>query len=121
MAALPRKSSDLFSLAAALLAAAAALLVPVSADASRYLPRAPEPVTAPPAILEGLAGAADHPALPALTAADRLDLVDLAVGARLEAQRRGLHLASGELGVARRTATDWCQVHGCWILANRRH
>ena len=101
------KGEKLFLLAAAVLAVAAALLAPASAEASRYLPQALEPVTAPPASLEDLA-ASDvdhHPALPALTAADRLDLVDLAAGARLEAQRLGLHLASGELGAARKTAS----------------
>jgi len=70
------------------LAAAAVVLAPASAEASRYLPAALERVIAPQASPESLAGAADHhPALRALTTADRVDLADLAAGARLEGQQ----------------------------------
>ena len=101
------KGEKPLALAAALLATSAALLAPVSVEASRYLPQALVPSVVPQASLEDLAaGDVDHrPAPPALTAADRLDLGDLAAGARLEAQRLGLHLASGQLGAARKTAS----------------
>ena len=94
------KGGQALLLAAALLAAAATILAPASANASRYLPQALEPtLTAPPVDLASAEGASEvdrHPLFAPLTAADRLDLVALAAGARLEAQRLGLHPASLE-------------------------
>ena len=102
------KKRKIFSLAAAVLAAAATLLAPAPADASRYLPQLSQRAAPPPASLEDLAPGADAchiPQLPLLTPADRRDLVDLAAGARLEAQRLALRLASAELEWGLKTAS----------------
>jgi RHS repeat-associated protein len=103
------KGRNLFSLAAVLLAAAATILAPALAHASRYLPQALAPtLAAPPVDLASADGASEvdqHPPFALLTGADRLDLVDLAAGARLEAQRLRLHPTSLELASGRETAS----------------
>ncbi len=96
----------LFSLAAALLAAAAALLLPTPADASRYLPTSLPAIAAPqPSVEELAADVDDGPRFVVLTAATRGDLAALAAGARLEEQRFRLPATALELAWSQKTAS----------------
>lgn len=78
------------ALPAAALAAALVLVGPGTSDASRYVPQALVCGPALPASPEDLAVVGDHhhTELLALSAADRLDLADLAPGACLERRER---------------------------------
>ncbi len=107
MAAAATKGRKLSSLAAALLAATAALLLPASTEASRYLPTSLPAIAAPQPSFEGpTAGDVDDsPRFVLLTAATRADLSALAAGARLEEQRFRLLATVLELARGHKTAS----------------